>query len=280
MPASNARALAKAKEVAADVLVFDLEDAVAPDAKPLARAQAVAAAADGGYGRREIIIRINALATLWGADDVVAVAGSRADGLLVPKIETAADVAAVERLMALGGAAQRLRLWVMLETPRAILQAESICSSTPRLAGVFMGNEDLAKDMGLQPTPGREALIPAMAHCLLAARAAGIAALDGVHVDLGDEAGLLAVCRQGRMLGFDGKSVIHPKQIDAANRIFAPTDAELAWARRIVDAHAEGAAAGKGLVVVDGRMIERLHVERAQRTLAVAAAIAERDGQP
>jgi len=280
MPASNARALAKAKEVAADVLVFDLEDAVAPDAKPLARAQAVAAAADGGYGRREIIIRVNALATLWGADDVAAVAASRADGLLVPKIETAADVAAVERLMELGGAAQRLKIWVMLETPRAILQAEAICSSTPRLAGVFMGNEDLAKDMGLQPTPGREALIPAMAHCLLAARAAGVAALDGVHVDLGDEAGLLAVCRQGRMLGFDGKSVIHPKQIDAANRIFAPTDAELAWARRIVDAHAEGAAAGKGLVVVDGRMIERLHVERAQRTLAVATAIAERDGQP
>ena len=163
---------------------------------------------------------------------------------------------------------------------RAVLQAEAICSSTSRLAGVFMGNEDLAKDMGLQPTPGREALVPAMAHCLLAARAASIAAFDGVHVDLSDEAGLLAVCQQGRMLGFDGKSVIHPKQIGAANRIFAPTEAELAWARRIVEAHAKGAAAGQGLVVVDGRMIERLHVERAERTLALAAAIAERTGQP
>ena len=280
MPASNAHALAKAKEVAADVLVFDLEDAVAPEAKPMARAQALAAAADGGYGRREIIIRVNALATSWGADDVAAVAGSASHGLLVPKIETAADVAAVERLMALGGAPQQLKIWVMLETPRAVLQAEAICSSTSRLAGVFMGNEDLAKDMGLQPTPGREALVPAMAHCLLAARAASIAAFDGVHVDLSDEAGLLAVCQQGRMLGFDGKSVIHPKQIEAANRIFAPTEAELAWARRIVEAHAKGAAAGQGLVVVDGRMIERLHVERAERTLALAAAIAERTGQP
>ncbi len=274
MPGSNARALEKAKNLAADGLIFDLEDAVAPDAKDEARRLVLAAVAGGGYGRREIFIRVNGLGTAWGHGDVAVAARSGADGVMVPKIESADMLRQVEAVMVEAGAPPSLALWAMMETPRGILAAEAIAQATPRLAGLVMGTSDLAKDLHAAHTRDRLPMLSSLGHCLLAARAFGLAILDGVHLDLADDEGFAFACRQGFELGFDGKTLIHPKTIAVANQVFAPSDREVAWSRRIIAAHGEATAAGRGVVVVDGRLVENLHVANAHRIVALAEQIA------
>jgi citrate lyase subunit beta/citryl-CoA lyase len=274
MPASNARALEKAKTLPADALVFDLEDAVAPDAKEAARAMARAAARSGGYGGREIAIRVNGLATPWGEPDLAAVAGSGADAALLPKVEEPAAVGEAARALAAHGAPESLALWCMLETPRGILRAEAIAAASPRVAALVMGTSDLTKDLHARHTPDRRPLATSLCLCVLAARAHGLAALDGVHLDLDDANGFAAACRQARDMGFDGKTLIHPRTIALANEIFAPSAEEMTWARKVMAAHAEATAQGRGVVVVDGRLVENLHVEEARRLAGLAEAIA------
>ena len=274
VPGSNARALEKARGLAADVLVFDLEDAVAPAAKPAARAAIAAALGQGGYGRRELALRVNGLATQWGRDDLVAAAKLPLDAVMLPKVESAEAVRRAERMLDDAGAPPRLALWCMLETPLGILHAEAIAAASPRIAALVMGTADLAKDLRAGETRDRLPLLTALGIGLLAARAYGLAALDGIHADLGDDAGFEAACRQGRALGFDGKSLIHPKTIATANHIFAPAAQDLLWARRVIAAHAEAVAAGSGVTLLDGKLIERLHVEEARRTVALSDAIA------
>jgi len=274
MPASNARALEKARSLPADVVVVDLEDAVAPSAKEEARAQALAALAAGGYGRRELVLRVNGAGTPWHAADVAAAARSGADAVLLPKVEDAGAVRDAEGALAAAGAPPDLALWCMIETPRGVLAAPAIAGASPRVACLVAGTSDLVKDLGARHTPGRLEVATSLALVVLAARAHGLAALDGVHLDLDDAAGLEASCRQGRDLGFDGKTLIHPRQLEAANLAFAPSAEELERARRVVEAHAEAERRGAGVVVVDGRLVEALHVVAAQRMLALAAAIA------
>jgi citrate lyase subunit beta / citryl-CoA lyase len=274
MPGANMRALDKARTLAADALIFDLEDAVAPDAKTGAREQVAAAVRQGGYGKRELLIRVNGPATAWGRADLEAVAALPVDGVVLPKVESAAAVHEAAALLLGAGAPARLALWCMIETPLGALRADAIAGASPRLAGLVMGTSDLAKDLHAAHTPDRQPLITALGLALLAARAYGLAILDGVQLDLADDAGFEVACRQGRALGFDGKTLIHPKTIAAANRIFAPTEEEVAWARRITAAHEAAVAAGKGIVLVDGQLIETLHVESAQRLVALAEQIA------
>jgi citrate lyase subunit beta / citryl-CoA lyase len=275
VPASNARALEKARTLPADAIIVDLEDAVAPAAKGDARARAVAAIA-AGFGGREVVLRVNGADTPWGADDLRAAARAGADAVLLPKVETAAQVTDAEWLLVDAGAPETLRLWVMIETPRGVLAAPLVAAATPRLACVVAGTSDLVKDLGARATPGRLEVLPALGLLLLAARANGLAALDGVHLDLADDAGLEAACRQGRDLGFDGKTLVHPRSIPIANRVFAPSAEEVADARRIIEAHAEAVRAGQGVAVVDGRLVEGLHVDRARATVALAEEIARR----
>jgi len=274
MPGSNARALEKARTLPADALIFDLEDAVAPAQKPEARGRIAATLASGGYGRRELVVRVNALATQWAKDDLAAVAQMKADAVLLPKVESAETVRRAEAALAAAGAPPTLALWCMLETPLGILHAEAIAAASPRLAALVMGTADLAKDLRAQETPGRQPLLTALSLGLLAARAYGLAALDGIHPDVADEEGFARSCRDGRALGFDGKTLIHPKTIAVANAVFAPSEDELAWARRVIAAHADAVAAGQGVTVLEGRLVERLHVEDAQRIVALADAIA------
>ncbi|HUZ64790.1 MAG TPA: CoA ester lyase [Acetobacteraceae bacterium] len=275
MPGSNARALEKAKTLPADALIFDLEDAVAPDAKAEARARVCAAAREGGYGLREIVIRANGLATPWGYADLSAIAISGAAAVLLPKVESAQQVRDAVAVIEAAGAPETMAVWCMMETPRGALKAAEIAESHPRLAALVMGTSDLAKDLHAAHTPERLPFLTALGLCLLAARANGLAILDGVHLDLADDAGFEAACRQGLELGFDGKTLIHPKTIDTANRVFAPSEAEIDWSRRIIAAHEAAAAEGKGVVLVDGKLIENLHVAAARRLVAMAAAIAE-----
>ncbi|HKU95119.1 MAG TPA: CoA ester lyase [Vineibacter sp.] len=274
MPGANTRALEKARSLPADALIFDLEDAVAPDAKEAARANVVAAAASRSYGKREIVIRANGLGTPWGREDILAIAGSGADAVLVPKLEGAADVAAVVELLDEAGAPPAMALWGMMETPRGILHAEEIASASPRLACFVMGTNDLVKDLRARHTPMRLPMLVALGVTMLAARANGLAILDGVYNDIQDAEGFKASCVQGLEMGFDGKTLIHPSQVEPCNEVFAPTSADLAMAEKIVTAFDQARAAGKGVVTVDGRMIENLHVEQAQRQLALAKAIA------
>jgi len=276
VPGVNARALEKARSFAADVLLLDLEDAVAPAAKEEARRLVLAAVAAGGYAPREVVIRVNGLGTPWGADDLAAVARSGADAVLLPKVDSSEEVVSAEAVLRAAGAPDTLALWAMIETPRGVLAAPAIAASTRRLRCLVAGTSDLVKDLGARHTPGRAEVLAALSLIVLAARAHGLACLDGVHLDLADEAGLEAACRQGRDLGFDGKTLIHPRTIEAANRAFAPGEAELAAARAVVAAHAEAQAQGKGVVVVDGRLVEALHVEAANRLLQLAEAIAAR----
>ncbi len=276
MPGSNARALDKARTLSADVLLLDLEDAVAPAAKAEARRLVLAAIAPGGYGSREKVVRVNGPATPWGAEDLDAAARSGADAVLLPKVETAAEVGAAERALDAAGAPEALRLWCMIETPRGVLALAEIAAATPRLACLVAGTSDLVKDLRARHTPARTEVLASLSLLVLAARANGLAALDGVHLDLADDAGFEAACRQGRDLGFDGKTLVHPRTIDAANRAFAPEAHEVAAARRIIDAHAAAERAGSGVAVVDGRLVEALHVEDARRTVALAEAIAAR----
>lgn len=273
MPGANERALEKAKTIPADALILDLEDAVAPDAKPEARDRVCAAAASGEYGRREITIRCNGLDTQWGLDDLRAAAKAGPDAVVIPKINSPADIAQVEKTLEEAGAPDHTRIWAMLETPAGIFAAREIATASERLAVLVMGTNDIAKELHAEHVPGRQPLAFALSSCLLAARFAGKVILDGVYNDIKDEAGFEAECVQGRQMGFDGKTLIHPSQVEPCNRVFAPSDDEVEQARRIIAAFEEAEAAGKGVVTVDGRMIENLHVENARRTLAVHEAI-------
>ncbi len=276
MPGSNARALEKARTLAADVLILDLEDAVAPSAKEQARALVLAALARGGYGERERVVRVNGPDTPWGGADAAAVARSGADAVLLPKVEEAGAVHRAERALAEAGAPGALALWCMIETPRGVLAAREIAASSPRVACLVMGTSDLVKDLRARHTPARLEVLTSLGLVLLAARAHGLAILDGVHLDLADAAGFEASCRQARDLGFDGKTLIHPSTIEIANRVFSPTAADVEAARRIVEAHARAEAEGLGVAVVDGRLVEALHVAEARRVVALAEAIARR----
>lgn len=276
MPGSNPRALEKARGLAADGLIFDLEDAVAPDAKTTARDTVAAAVAAGGYGRRELFLRVNAPTTPWGYADLAAAARMGVDIVLLPKVESADAVRQAEGVLSAHGAPDNLALWCMMETPRGMLHAEEIAGASKRVGGLIMGTSDLAKDLHAQHTRDRLPMLTALGLCLLAARAYGLSILDGVHLDLGDDEGFAASCRQGREFGFDGKTLIHPKTIAVANAAFAPSSEEVDWSRRIISAHEEAAASGKGIVLVDGKLIENLHVGDARRLVALADAIAER----
>lgn len=278
MPGANARALDKGRTLPADILILDLEDSVAPEAKADARAGIASALATGGYGHREIAVRVNGLDTPWGEDDLKAVAGMACHAALLPKVESAEMVLAAARVLEAAGAPKSLAIWCMIETPLGILNARDIAYAADRVGCFVMGTSDLAKDLKCRHVPDRLPFLYALEHCILVARARGIAILDGVHLDLNDDAGFAASCEQGRDLGMDGKTLIHPKTIDAANRAFAPSADDVAWARRIIDAHAAAAAEGKGVVVVDGKLIENLHVAEAKRLVAMADAIAARDG--
>jgi citrate lyase beta subunit len=275
MPGANTRALEKARTLPADALIFDLEDAVAPEAKEAARTNVVLAAESKAYGKREIVIRCNGLGTPWGEADIEAIAKSGADAILVPKVESAAQVTHVVSLLDTAGAPTDMAVWAMMETPKGILRAEEIAGAHPRLGLFVMGTNDLVKDMRARHTPMRLPMITALGIGMLAARAHGLAILDGVYNDIQDTAGFRAVCQQGLEMGFDGKTLIHPSQVEPCNEIFAPSAAELEMAGKIVAAFKAAQAEGKGVVTVDGRMIENLHVEQAERALALASAIKE-----
>jgi citrate lyase subunit beta/citryl-CoA lyase len=233
------------------------------------------ALAEGGYGKREILLRINALDTPWGQADAAAAAKSKADAILIPKVESAAHVQQVEAIMDQAGAPESMAIWCMMETPKGMLHAEQIAQSSRRLAGFVMGTSDLAKDLRCAHTPLRLPMITSLGLCLLAARAYGLAILDGVYLNLDDDEGFAAACQQGKELGFDGKTLIHPKTIAKTNEVFAPSEADVAWARKIIAAHAEAEAQGKGVVLVDGKLIENLHVVAAKRQVQLADAIVE-----
>jgi len=277
MPGSNARALEKGRGLAADVLILDLEDAVAPDAKETARRQILAALAAGGYGQREILVRVNGLASEWGEADIAAMAKSGADAILLPKVESSETVREAERLMGEAGAPDGMAIWCMIETPLGVLHVEEIAWASSRLGGLVMGTSDLAKDLHCLHTPRRLPMLTSLSLCVLAARAYGLAILDGVHLDLDDDQGFAESCRQGLEFGFDGKTLIHPKTIAAANETFAPSVDEVAWSERIIAAHEEAVRNGQGVVVVDGKLVENLHVENARRIVRLADLIAALD---
>ncbi|MGL4964980.1 MAG: HpcH/HpaI aldolase/citrate lyase family protein [Inquilinus sp.] len=283
VPGSNPRALDKARTLDADGLILDLEDAVAPDAKVAARERVVAAVRAGGWGPREVLVRANAADTPWGADDLAALAGSGADGIVLSKVERPETVTAAEAALTAAGAPKSLALWCMIETPLGVLNSATVAGSSSRqaggrLAGLILGTSDLAKDLRAAHEPGRQPLLTALGLCLLAGRAYGLAVIDGVHLDLDDEAGFAESCRQGTALGFDGKSLIHPKTLAAANAAFAPSTEAVETALRVIAAHAAALTAGQGVTVVDGRLVEALHVSDAERVVAMHRAIAERSG--
>jgi len=277
MPGSNVRALEKARSLPADALILDLEDAVAPAQKTQARANVVEAVNSGAYGRRELVIRINALATEWGEEDLRAVAGSRAAAVCLPKVETAEQVRDVAQKLDAYGAAG-MAIWAMLETPRGILQVNAVAGSHPRLAALVMGTSDLAKELRVPHTPDRLGFLASLSACVLAARAHGLDVLDGVHLDINDEVGLRMVCEQGRTLGFDGKTLIHPGQIAAANVAFGPDQAAIDRSRRILEVWDQAERAGAGVALLDGKLVENLHAAEAKRVLAIADVIAELEG--
>lgn len=271
MPGSNLRALEKARGLDADALILDLEDAVAPGEKLAARALVCDAVRDGGFGARRVLIRVNGAETEWGGDDLAAAIAASPHGIVLPKVNDAADIARAAAQV--GG--RDIGLWAMMETPRAVLHASSIASATG-LVGMVLGTNDLAKDLGATPDAARSQIMTALSTCLLAARAQGLVCIDGVYNAFRDEAGLEAECLQGRDMGFDGKTLIHPAQLSVANRVFAPDPTRLALARRQIAAHEDALAAGTGVAVVDGRIVENLHVETAKSLIARAEMIAMR----
>ncbi|CCM61860.1 MAG: CoA ester lyase [Candidatus Microthrix parvicella] len=279
MPGANTRALEKAKGLSADSLILDLEDAVAPDAKAEARDNVVAALTSGEYGNRELTIRVNGLDTDWHADDLAAAAAAGPAAVVVPKVNSPADVAAIEAGLQAGGAPEHTKIWAMVETPQAMLDCANIAAASERLTVLVMGTNDLAKELHAAHVPGRQPLLTGLGLCLLGARAAGKVILDGVYNDVRDPEGFEAECRQGAQMGFDGKTLIHPGQLDAANAVFAPADAEVESSREIIAAFEAAQREGKGVVTVNGRMIENLHVENARRVLAMADAIATSAGE-
>ncbi|MEH6476144.1 MAG: CoA ester lyase [Sneathiella sp.] len=275
MPGSNARAQEKAKSLSADGIILDLEDAVAPDAKAEARDIVCGNAATGGYGNREIIIRVNGLDTPWGRDDIIAASKAGPDAILLPKVESAEQVHELEDLMNEAGAPEGTTIWCMMETPLGILHAEEIASSSPRVDCFVMGTSDLVKDLQAKHTTMRLPVITSLGLCLLAGRAYDLTVLDGVYLDLSDADGFKASCDQGLEFGFDGKTLIHPKQLDDTNEVFAPSEAEIEYSRRVIIAFAEAEKEGKGVVLVDGTLVENLHVEIAKAKVELAEAIAE-----
>jgi citrate lyase subunit beta/citryl-CoA lyase len=275
MPASNLKALEKARTLPCDAVILDLEDAVAPEAKEAAREQAVAAVKEGGFGRREVIVRCNGLDTPWGKDDLAAACAAGPDAILVPKVNSAKDVAAYDA--AISAAPAHTALWAMIETCRAVFALDQIAaaSKNSRMTTWVMGTNDLAKEMRCRQTPGREPFLGILSLSVAAARAYGLTIIDGVFNGIEDEAGLEAVCEQGVDFGFDGKTLIHPKQIDICNRVFSPSEAEVAWSRAVIEAFKLPENAGKGAIRVEGRMAELLHLAQAERLVAVAEAIRE-----
>jgi citrate lyase subunit beta/citryl-CoA lyase len=276
MPGANERALRKAGTIPADALILDLEDSVAPDAKADARERAAAAAASGEYGYREVAIRVNAPGTRWHADDLRAAAEAGPDAVVVPKVDSPETVHAVERALEAAGAPDRTAIWAMMESPRAMLDAHAVAAASERLTVLVMGTNDLAKELHAESVPGRAPLLTGLSLALLGARAAGKAILDGVYNDVQDLAGFEEECAQGRRFGFDGKTLIHPGQVAPCNKVFAPSPAEIEHSRRVIEAFEAAVAEGRGVVTVDGRMVENLHVEEAHRVLSLAAAVAER----
>ncbi|GAB2865806.1 HpcH/HpaI aldolase/citrate lyase family protein [Nocardioides pacificus] len=271
MPSSNERALEKAKTLPVDALILDLEDAVAPDAKPAAREAACAAVRSGEYGRRELTIRINGMDTEWHADDIAAASAAGPDAIVVPKVNSADEVRTLVASMEAAGAPEHTKLWAMVETPVAMLHAEEIAGASDRLTVLVMGTNDLAKELYAEHVPGRHPLLTGLSLALLAARATGKAIVDGVYNDVKNTEGFLAECQQGREMGFDGKTLIHPGQVAGANEAFAPSEKAVEDARGILQAWEDGK--GSGVVTYNGKMVENLHVESAQRTLSIHEAI-------
>jgi citrate lyase subunit beta/citryl-CoA lyase len=280
MPGSNAKALAKASTLPADALILDLEDSVALDQKIAAREQVVRAVRAGGFGGREVVIRINGPHTPWGEDDLAAAAAAKPDAILLPKVDGPGAIMVAARALREAEAPEETRIWAMMETPNAILNAGSIASvaadPSSRLSVMVMGLNDLAKETRARLTPGRPTMTAWLASCVVAARAHGVDILDGVYNDIKDLDGFRLECLQGRDMGLDGKTLIHPSQIDICNEVFAPTPAEVESAAAIIEAFALPENAGKGVIQLNGRMVELLHADMARRTLAIAEAIVER----
>jgi citrate lyase subunit beta / citryl-CoA lyase len=281
MPGSNAKALAKAKTLLADALILDLEDSVAPDQKIAAREQVVQAVRAGGFGSREVVIRVNGPHTPWGEDDLAAASAAQPDAILLPKVDGPGAIMVAARVLREAEAPEGTRIWAMMETPNAILNAGSIASvaadPSSRLSVMVMGLNDLAKETRAKLTPGRPTMTAWLASCVVAARAHGVDILDGVYNDIQDLDGFRLECLQGRDMGLDGKTLIHPSQVDICNEVFAPTSAEVENAAAIIDAFALPENAGKGVIQLNGRMVELLHADMARRTLTIADAIAARN---
>jgi citrate lyase subunit beta/citryl-CoA lyase len=278
MPGSNARALEKARTLAADGFIFDLEDAVAPDAKAAARAQIADAVTSRGYGRREILVRINGLDTSWWLDDVGMVARAHPDGIVIPKLQSPDQLKAIADRLGDINADHAIRVWAMIETPLGVLHAEDIAAQARdfemRLEGFIIGPNDIARETRMRMVEGRAPMLPALSNCIFAARAHGIDILDGVYNDFSDADGFVRECAQAREMGFDGKTLIHPSQIEACNAAFTPAADEVARAREILAAFEKPENAGRGAIQLNGQMVERLHMEMARRTVAIAVAIA------
>ena len=283
MPGSNARALEKARDLPADGLILDLEDAVAPEAKAAAR-EAILKALKTGFGDREVMVRINGLDTRWWVEDLAVVIGGRPDAVLVPKISDPHQLQDLAARLVDMGTDPHIRVWAMMETPLAMLNAGDIAASAldseTRLAGFVMGTNDLAKDTRARLMPGRAPMLPWLMTCVAAARAYGLSILDGVYNDLGNAEGFVEECKQALTLGFDGKTLIHPRQIEPCNETFSPTDEEVAMARKMIAAFDLPENENKGVIQIDGRMVERLHADMARQTVAIADAIAKRQMQP
>jgi citrate lyase subunit beta/citryl-CoA lyase len=280
MPGSNARAIEKARTLPADGVILDLEDAVAPDAKVAAREQVAAAVKQGGFGSREVFIRVNGIDTPWHSDDLTAAALAAPDAILVPKVNSSDQLEILGQRLLDMKADRKIRIWAMIETPAAILNIVDIAAAAKdfetRLAGFVLGTNDLAKETSARLIPGRAPMLPWLTTCVLAARCYGIAILDGVYNDIGNADGFVSECEQGRDLGMDGKTLIHPNQVEPCNRAFSPNEAEIAQARKFIAAFDLPENAGKGAIMLDGRMVERMHADIARRTVAIADAIAAR----
>lgn len=273
VPGSYNRALEKTKSLPADAFIFDLEDAVSPDVKEVARKNIVETLTQFDYGKKQTVVRVNPLSSYWGYEDLVASANSNATAVLLPKVESADMIRQAELILSDAGAPDDLAIWCMMETPRGMLHAEEIASASSRIRAIVIGTSDLAKDLGALHTRERVPFLTSLCLCIMAARAADVAIIDGVHLDLDDDEGFNFACQQGRELGFDGKSLIHPKTISTANEHFSPSANEIAWSEKIIQAHKEATERGEGVVVVDGKLIESLHVEGAKRALLLNNAI-------
>ena len=279
MPGANERALEKAKSLPADAIILDLEDSVAPDAKEQARDKVCKAVKEGGYGRREVVIRPNALETAWGTGDILAAAEAAPDAILIAKVAHPGDIISAAKILKSVNAPEKTKLWAMMETPQSILRAGDIaaCGADPenRLTCLIMGTNDLLKELRARALHDRFAVVPWLAMTILAARSYGIDIIDGVYNDFKDEAGFRAECEHGRTMGMDGKTLIHPSQVAPCNEIFSPTDEEVAWSRKIIAAFDQPQNAMKGVITVDGKMVERLHLVMAKRTVSIASAVTE-----